>query len=365
MPRKDWMIRESELDNDQVTVLQSTLNKSLIVSGCAGSGKSVLALIKAQRIEKMNEKEKEKKTYQVIVYTKALCRYMNSGREELGLSNDFVYHRHWQRDLGCPSSDYVVVDEIQDFTAEEIREFIAAGKIVFFFGDTAQSIFDGIPDYNGNPKRTMPVEDIRDLFPDNTKLKCFELYRNYRLPLAVAKFVQSIGVDLPDFIASIYKSPEKALPFVLCYSSLQQQLEAIKDIVQRKSLSDVAILVQTNNLVKGVADGLTALGLNCEMNYRDRNDWRRNNKEELDFTSDNPKVMTYHSAKGLQFEAVFLPCLERFDSTKPSAHKSLYVAATRTYKELYVMYSGSMPQVLKGIDPELYKTSTKEKIASI
>lgn len=52
MAKKDWMIIESELDEDQIKVLMATLEKSCVVSGCAGSGKSVLALIKAQRIQK-------------------------------------------------------------------------------------------------------------------------------------------------------------------------------------------------------------------------------------------------------------------------------------------------------------------------
>ena len=44
--KKDWMIKESELDDDQIKILMETLDKSCIVAGCAGSGKSVLALIK-------------------------------------------------------------------------------------------------------------------------------------------------------------------------------------------------------------------------------------------------------------------------------------------------------------------------------
>ena len=73
--KKDWMIKESELDEDQIKVLMGTLDKSCIVTGCAGSGKSVLALIKAQRIQK-----ERGDNYQIIVFTKALCHYMNSGR---------------------------------------------------------------------------------------------------------------------------------------------------------------------------------------------------------------------------------------------------------------------------------------------
>ena len=112
--KKDWMIKESELDEDQIKVLMATLDKSCVVSGCAGSGKSVLALIKAQRIQK-----ERGNSYQIIVFTKALCGYMNSGRKELGLNNQFIYYWIWKNRNNCPSSDYVIVDEIQDFSKED------------------------------------------------------------------------------------------------------------------------------------------------------------------------------------------------------------------------------------------------------
>ena len=63
--KKDWMIKESELDEDQIKVLMATLDKSCLVTGCAGSGKSVLALIKAQRIQK-----ERGDNYQIVVFTK-------------------------------------------------------------------------------------------------------------------------------------------------------------------------------------------------------------------------------------------------------------------------------------------------------
>ena len=78
--KKDWMIKESELDEDQIKVLMATLDKSCVVSGCAGSGKSVLALIKAQRIQK-----EKGNSYQIIVFTKALCGYMNGRIEKIAL----------------------------------------------------------------------------------------------------------------------------------------------------------------------------------------------------------------------------------------------------------------------------------------
>ena len=346
------MVRESELDDDQLRVLNSIIDKSLIVTGCAGSGKSVLALIKAARIEK-----ERGKNYQIIVYTKALCSYMNSGRIELGLKNMFHYHWYWQNKLGKPSADYTIVDEIQDFTKEEIEEFIGSTKKnFFFFGDTAQSIYEGLKD-------TMPVEDIA-LELRSYRPKQFELYRNYRLPMAIAKFVQYIGKDLPPFEPSVYKSKVDTIPFMLRFKDAGEQLIFIKSMIERYSLTDVAVLLPNNELVKDFAQDLSEIGIDCELKYNNRQDWRYN-EDTLNFSTTNVKVMTYHSAKGLQFETVFLPIMEKFKEEGDSDRKSLYVAATRTYKDLYLMYSEQMPSVLKNIPAELFKTDTMITIEDI
>lgn len=291
MAKKDWMVVESELDADQIKFIMATNDKSCLVSGCAGSGKSVLALIKAQRIQK-----EKGDNYQIIVFTKALCKYMNAGRKFLGLHNNFEYYHNWHNKLNCPNSDYIIVDEIQDFTREEIEEFInAADKNFFFFGDTAQSIYQGIKD-------TMPVNAINRLFDYKNEPKNFSLYRNYRLPIPVARIVQYIGIDLEAFEETTYKSRETAVPKFLRYSSLNEQIGAIAHIIKRDNLTNVGILLPRNKDVKTVSNLLNNNGINHEAKFYGST-W----VDDLDFTSDNPKVMTYHSAKGLQFEAVFLP----------------------------------------------------------
>lgn len=331
------MIKESELDDDQIKVLNAVLDKSCIVSGCAGSGKSVLALIKAQRIQKERGND-----YQIIVFTKALSRYMNSGRCILGLTNEFHHHWYWVNRLKAPTSDYVIVDEIQDFSKEEIEQFLSSKrKNFFFFGDTAQSIYEGL-------KNTIRVEDIRIDLPIARDAKEFSLYRNYRLPLPVARYVQNIGIDLDPFDESTYKSKETEMPRVLKFESKDNQLEAIHRIISTNNLTDVAILLPEQTMIKQVYTSLTKLGGNYEVKV---SGWM----DTLNFNSSNPKIMTYHSAKGLQFETVFVPYLEDFKSNPSSRQKALYVAMTRTYRYLYVLYSGQMPYILSQISPSLYK----------
>lgn len=350
MAKKDWMVRESELDDAQLAVLHETLDKSCIVSGCAGSGKSILALIKAQRI-----KEEKGDDYEIIVFTKALCRYMNAGRETLGLKNIY-YHWEWVNRMHKPSADYVIVDEIQDFTKDEICDFIkAARKNFFFYGDTAQSIYDGLKD-------TLGVDDICYLFHGTGEFssynrpKQFNLYKNYRLSKPVAKMVQYVGIDIDPYDDRIYDSKEGFKPRILRYNNNEEQINAIKEIITRRGLHDVAIMLPHNNDVEIVSNMLNNIGVNHEVKYSNSN----SSNETLNFNTDNPKVMTYHSAKGLQFETVFLPCVTTLtnDSNRiKSEQKALYVAMTRTYRHLYIMYSGQLHYPLSNIPQDLYETT--------
>jgi superfamily I DNA/RNA helicase len=128
-------------------------------------------------------------------------------------------------------------------------------------------------------------------------------------------------------------------------------------------MTDVAILLPTAICVKSVYDKLKDLGGNYELKYDDKENFK-NSKNSLNFTTFNPKAMTYHSAKGLQFETVFLPYIEKF-SGQESDRKALYVAMTRTYRNLYVMYSSALPSPLSIIDHKLYKTTEIDQIVDL
>ncbi len=373
------MISEAEIykakDFGQIEILMAGLDKSYVITGCAGSGKSVLALIKARQIQKECGDN-----YQIIVYTTSLCRYMESGKKDLGLSNNFFYHKEWKferipkeyadghvylvyvRDMkgnyipkkSLPVADYTIVDEIQDFTMAEIQEFInATRKHFLFFGDPAQSVY-------GKYKSTMPVQNICQVFGANEKIKKIPLYNNYRLPLPVARLVQYIGVNLPPFDEDTYKSPEKEMPYVLRYDSLETQVRAIYRLI-RMDLTDVAILLPENDLVKQVVSIFTKLNYSVEFKYKEG----KKTHDTLNFSTTAPKVMTYHSAKGLQFENVFIPVLEYFQDDGADRRTALYVAMTRTYKRLYVMYSGRLlPEFWQrlNIPSILYKESEYEEV---
>ena len=196
----------------------------------------------------------------------------------------------------------------------------------------------------------MAVEDINRFF--DTHAKTFELYRNYRLPQSVAKIVQYVGVDLDGFDIDTYKSRETVVPRFIQYDDFREQIDAITRVIKSGIVSDVAILVPHNEDVRRVHSLLNAASINHELKYEDKEDFR-SSINNLDFTTDNPKVMTYHSAKGLQFETVILPS---FTFAKGmTEQKTQYVAMTRTYRNLYVMYQTAEMPFYKPIPAHLYK----------
>ena len=78
--------------------------------------------------------------------------------------------------------------------------------------------------------------------------------------------------------------------------------------------------------------------------------------------------MTYHSAKGLQFGTVIMPQISplSFDrKRRVSDQKALYVAMTRTCQNLYLLYSGSLPEPLSNIPTNLYKQTEIDQVEDI
>ena len=218
---KAFNVEKESMDDEQLDLIGDTIDKSMIVAGCAGSGKSVIAMYKAQQILE------SKGDVILIAYTKSLNRYMRQGKEN-SLDERFFYHWQWI-DQGMPKADYIIVDEIQDFDREEIMQFInAARKCFFFFGDTAQSI------YRAFGKETLTIDQISSM----TGIKVSRLYNNYRLPKPIAKITQEyLGLTEEDnvrkYSESLYLSKENALPvFVECHSR-QEQIDCIISIIRK------------------------------------------------------------------------------------------------------------------------------------
>ena len=262
---------------------------------------------------------------------------MRDGIRTIGLRDDRVLHyKQWADREGYPSADYIVVDEAQDFNAEQISAFRrSARKALLLYGDSAQQLYN----FKVPPPLSMEQIMAQTGFPNE------QLVFNHRLPKKIARFAQYLS-ETDDELELRCRNEGTELPKILKYPSLDAQLDAIAQIIKARNFQDVGVLLPLNEQVEHAFKYLIKKGVNAERKSREGMD--------LNFTSDNVKIITYHSAKGLQFEAVFIPNCNVNEADK---RVSLYVAITRTYQSLYIMHSGDLSTFFDIIPSNLYETS--------
>ena len=319
-PISDWDVEEEAMDEEQLDIINDTVDSSILVAGCAGSGKSVIAMHKAEQLSTLGEE------VILIAYTISLSNFMNVGKR-VGPYR-FYYYNQW-KSQGMPKADYIIVDEIQDFTREEICEFmVAANKHIMFFGDTAQSI------YKQYGKPTLSIEEISEL----TKLDILMLYNNYRLPRSVAKITQNyVGVNVDPYKDKVYQNKEKTIPYICFKKSIAEQVDSICNIFKENKGLSIGVLLPSNENVVTICNDLKLRNVSFEEKYSVTTATGKQFVDKLDFTTITPKLMTYHSAKGLQFDIVILPMYNGAADTE--SRKALYVAMTRTMHKLYIFFS--------------------------
>jgi superfamily I DNA/RNA helicase len=339
----NWQINEEDLDASQRKIYNLSTNLNAIVRGVAGSGKTNLALWRAYFIKETEGNQ----NFKVLIYTKALRRFIEAGLLSMDLENNVVHYHKWD----MQPVDYIIVDESQDFSKEIIQTILSkVKKSIIFFGDNAQQLY-------GEDK--MKIDDIQKL----TGFPVYDLDFNYRLPISVARFAQIVNPDNNDII-STSKNPDTTKPRIIKFNSWQEELDFIINEIKTRNLfgsgtESTAILLPFNTRgsvgiapfyysVENVKDYLKAKEFD--------NLFKMYDEVELDFNSNLPKIMTYHSAKGLQFDTVFMPhCGENWDIYK----NPFYVALTRTSRQLIITHSDKLSRYIQQVPSNLGLYETK------
>ncbi|MCH4183313.1 MAG: ATP-binding domain-containing protein [Prevotella sp.] len=345
----DFYVDFAHLNTIQTRIVTDYFYASEVVLGRAGTGKSLIALHKLARVPSGH-------TVALVVFTKSLKKYFEDGLKALGIKEDIVYYRdQW---LKNPFSvDYLFVDECQDFNHEEIESFKQHGHICFFFGDSEQTIM------NFGDLQTQSVEQTAiDL-----KIRPHVLTTNYRLTYqnaAVAEYIDKV----PQNEISQYCIRDGSKPFLLQGNDPNEQLDMIIKRISIDKLTRVGILVPYNTEVRAesspdhnpilsvqfVAKYFNLHGMPVEVKENSNN----GNVMDIDFESNLPKIISYHSAKGLQFNDVFIPFCETVFHEEDYKRRQQYVAVTRAWSRLYICYSGQLnKKVFPPENSELYSSS--------
>lgn len=238
---------------------------------------------------------------------------------------------------------HVVIDEGQDFSPVMIRSLAAAipndGSLTFF-GDMAQQIYG-----NKISWRTAGLSvNARAIW------KFEENYRNTKqiahLALAIAQTPYYRGVA--DLVAPKEPAADGPLPALVAFNSEAEEMRFVAERAQKLAeTGTVAVLFRHRELERRlprlVAVPVTRL-------HRKLNRW-----------PSGPGLFygTYHSAKGLEFDAVFVPFASRarlphppdiasFGEEEAASRdvKLLYVAVTRARSNLVLTYTGNPTPLL-------------------
>ncbi len=360
MPREKWLIDPSELDEFQRKIRGLSINESYVIKGCAGSGKTLLALYRALdiHINSLVEDEDDPASFTVVVYTRALKGFLRSGITELNIPiRQVIHHEKWDGD----PVDYIIVDEAQDFTKTDIEELSNASiKSIMLYGDSEQQLYKTKKNHTtSTTEKTLTIEQIAA----QLKLEEFELLKNYRLPRTIAAIAAHIGGDKTLESKCVKAGMEK--PRLKKFSDWTKELDYIMDEINTRNYTDVAILVPFvtrekgpyNNFHRNITD-VNAYFDKKEFSHEYKTNDSRSSKFEIDFESNLPKLLSYHASKGLQFETVFIPFCDspRHDKWFIDRYKSpLYVGLTRSYRNLYITYSGRLSPFFDGLSPLNYQ----------
>lgn len=339
----DFYVEYGRLDDRQRTIIENLFHRDEVVGGSAGTGKSLIALHKMARVP-------QDKTAALVVFTKSLKKYFEDGMQVLQIPNTSVFYKYEWNNGGSQNVDYLFVDECQDFTADEINSFRGYCDKVFFFGDTGQTIMD----FNGEAKQT--VEATAEM----TGVPVDYLYKNYRLTKENAALAEVVG-GRNNLVRYCERNGEK--PRLIAGNSFDEQLLAIIYTIRSNNLTRACILVPYNTTSR--ADSAPVGGANQSIGYISnffaahgmpvevKMNSNLGNSMTLDFNSSAPKLLTFHSVKGLQFNDVFIPsCESDFDDVMK---KALYVAITRAYNRLYLGYTGQLnPEIFPPVGSDIY-----------
>jgi superfamily I DNA/RNA helicase len=352
-----WMVSINELGAQQARILDDVCtdtSKTHWIAGYAGTGKTVVI---THAIERLVARTRNSRIC-FLTYTHALKDLVYSGLSEKALGRVSIETIDTFANNG-EQYDYILVDEIQDVTESAIQKIFSRAEHVIAAGDPDQSIYLGRVDPSGlgqllGGARKHTLKHIQRL-----SLKTFQLATAV---LPEAEIVKGAEVRGEGNNGKIIKGASKKDEFLKVYA------EAFRvSSLEQPSAVLFPTHDQIHEFASVIADS-SGWGRPPEREKRGRitsyesfNEFFLKRKSPLRFLGSNngslPEsdevrlvyLMTYHSAKGLDFNNVFLPDLTaevkldakwRQLSKEENERRHFFVAITRSKENVYFSYHG-------------------------
>lgn len=359
----NWLVPPNELTPDQQRAIELSPLNNIAITGGPGSGKTMVLVYRAQFLSKKYKTSPAR--YRILVYTNILKDYIKSALNLLDLPEDNVlvfanwchlFHEKyigrvpWNKSenvpdfrltqlnvkdyilsgrIDLPIYDFLMVDEGQDLDKDAFQIISRLAAHVTVCMDDKQQIYEtGISS----------SEIISALGIRRTNISFIEAFRvcPYIVKLA-SHFIPTKSEREAFEHQNRLPQVEKETPMFYLARDFENEREMLVSKIGERLLKNdrIVVLFPTNRQLYGFAMGMKEHGLDVEIPRK----YRSRNENGLNFSSSLPKLMTYFGAKGLTFDAVFMPRLlsqsfERFSEAR--VEKLLFVGITRATKWVYL-----------------------------
>lgn len=354
-----WFIPYTQLDNEQLNFLQNVKvnnTSNYWLKGYAGSGKSVLlihCLLEAKELD-------PDITVIIVLYTHALIDMIKVGIPAQYNNIEVVtYHQFYQMK---GTWDLILVDEVQDLPEYIVRKLQSKGNRVIVAGDVNQSIYDDVCE-------SQRIEDILNG-------RSFSLDIIHRISRRIRQIAQIFCSDRNGFNAAslgrLVELPPKLIKAEDYDEECKWLVVTAKDYAQNNYAPAILIpkhkqifeFFQSLLCIEKKPLLLSSLNNRRKESYNAINAHLSNNGLKFQYLgngvgsfedSNSAKlvtVMTYHSAKGLDFKAVFVPFLNNNIEIWRDYNRAktlFFVAVTRSREQLFLSYCGEKHSFLSMI----------------
>ncbi len=323
----------------------------LLITGCPGSGKTTVNLMRAQRL-KILEKRILLLTYQVLLK----ISLKNISNDEL--NNDiFTFHK-WFSDKfqvgSLQSSQEVLIDAMKDWSGID-EVIIDEGQD--FEKKMYYSLFSKIPKMTVGADNAQKIHaigltanEIIEILEQNGQVLQINLQYNYRNTYEIYNFAKHFlpfneRVNNKISIEKILKGSGKQ-PTIFLVPNEDTQSAQLKILLENAGDRNIAVLVYFKKDVDYFFKLINDMGIACS---------RHHSSNPIENYIENILVTTYKSAKGLEFEVVIMPKMNTAMSEDYVTPEHYYVGCTRAKEDLFLITVGnSLPEKFNNFQKDSY-----------
>lgn len=375
-----WWKEPSELIKEQSELLDIGTDKSVLLKGPPGSGKTNLMLLRANQLFLG-----DRPNLHVVVFGSLLGQFIRMGGAQYkfpeekivthsSLFSKILWDHGWRGDVKHMSitqarearakalDDYIkkgkigtlfqalLLDEAQDYTDEEIRIFKKISEVLVATADTRQRIYN--------------VPDNSELLAACTDFE-YPLKYHFRNGLEICRLADGIVAGELDYspMTGSSRYDEKSYP---CTArphqglTLRQQAAKIAEQLQDALLGYpeqlLAVLCPKNEDLDVIQQELSSAGLSESIT-------RANDKDQFD-PARPIWLSTIHAAKGLEFRVVHIAGLDALNGM-PGDKRLIYTGVTRAKTTLRLYWHRSIPGYLDAAIRAIVPSTTAVTKANI